>query len=457
MRKGMRLHNQLLLGTSLLILPLVGVHWWLQDRQLGQLEENLTSTAKQLGLVVLKTASECKCCRVQATAVGENLDTLPSELEPEFELCKSGLDEPKFPAEAGVPEFPDEPGFKVEMSREGSDKMLVIRGVPGGPQRVPIPVSRTAEIIRSTMSTGLLLSSLLLLLGMLGAVLISRRISRPVRVLSQGVEAIRRGAFGTQIAVTASGELGELQTIFNRMSEERAALERERERWLAREHLAELGDVARGLGHTLRNPLNTVGLVVEQLARKAEPTDAELVATARAQIRRIDGWIRSFLALGAGRAAAQEEVDLGGMLRELELDITQARADLVPEVHLPEVPIRATLVRPSLRAALSNLVGNAIEASPPGARLVLSLEREGSRAILRIADRGPGLPAEVRERLFAPHVTTKPNGAGMGLFLARQLIESGLSGELAINDGPEGGTEAVVRLPLAPPDCEGCP
>jgi signal transduction histidine kinase len=71
-------------------------------------------------------------------------------------------------------------------------------------------------------------------------------------------------------------------------------------------------------------------------------------------------------------------------------------------------------------------------------------------AVVSIADRGPGLPEEVRQRLFAPHVTTRIGGSGMGLFLARQLIVGMHGGRLEIADRDGGGTVASVRLPLLP-------
>ena len=103
----------------------------------------------------------------------------------------------------------------------------------------------------------------------------------------------------------------------------------------------------------------------------------------------------------------------------------------------------------AVRAALANLVENATEVSPTGEAVIVGVARDGDEAVIRVVDRGPGLPEEVRQRLFTPHVTTKVDGSGMGLFLAQQLIEGMHGGRLEIVDGNEGGTVAAVRLPLA--------
>jgi signal transduction histidine kinase len=101
-----------------------------------------------------------------------------------------------------------------------------------------------------------------------------------------------------------------------------------------------------------------------------------------------------------------------------------------------------------VRAALSNLVENATEVSPDGEAVVISIAREDDVAVVRVVDGGPGLPEEVRQKLYSPHVTTKVGGSGMGLFLARQLLVGMHGGALEIADGADGGTIATIRLPL---------
>jgi signal transduction histidine kinase len=101
-----------------------------------------------------------------------------------------------------------------------------------------------------------------------------------------------------------------------------------------------------------------------------------------------------------------------------------------------------------VRAAIGNLVENAAQASPAGKWIDVTMQRDGETAVVTIVDRGGGLPDEVKERLFSPHVTTKVGGAGMGLFLARQLIVGMHGGELVLEDADGGGTAATVRLPL---------
>jgi signal transduction histidine kinase len=273
-----------------------------------------------------------------------------------------------------------------------------------------------------------------------------------LRSLAEGAEALGRGDLGFQVPVSASGEVGDLQRAFNTMSARLAELEAEREMWQEREHLAQLGDLSRGLAHTLRNPLHTLGLAVEELAT-GEQERQDLVVTSRAQIRRIDRWLRSFLALGAEEVAEPEVTDLGGLVRAVALESVQQGAEV--RVEGGEGEMRVRVVPGAVRAALANLIENATEVSPEGEPVLVTITVEGLETVVRVVDVGPGLPEDVRERLFSPHVTTKVGGSGMGLFLARQLVVGMHGGSLEIVDGAEAGTIATMRLPLLGQDTPG--
>lgn len=334
----------------------------------------------------------------------------------------------------------------VEEGATVSERFLVLAHEDRRLKRIPIPVSPTVTRVQATMRKGAAVGGALLAIGLVASAVLARRLSSPLRDLVAGAEAVGRGDLGVQVAASATGEIGELQRSFNGMSLRLAELEAEKEQWRQREHLAQLGDLSRGLAHTLRNPLHTLGLAVEELAG-GEAQRLHLVATARAQIRRIDRWLRSFLALGAGDSARPEAVDLGEVARAVALESVQEGAVVV--VQGVESPLPLRVVPGAVRAALANLVENATDVTPPGAAVALDLREEEGWAVVRIADRGPGLPPEVKERLFHPHVTTKVGGSGMGLFLARQLLVGMHGGGLEVADREGGGTVVTVRLPIA--------
>ena len=283
---------------------------------------------------------------------------------------------------------------------------------------------------------------------------VSHRVTTPLRRLSDAARRIGDGALGTRVADSGDGEVGEAIQAFNRMSgrlEELDARARELE---ARKHLGEIGEIARGLAHSLRNPLNALGLSVEELAARGSAAQGSaaqgtgLAESARRQIRRIDQSIRSFLVLASQSGGVSVAVDVGELIQDVALEALQdSRGKVRLELDLAADLPRLRAVEPELRAVLQALVVNAVEASPEGGRVtVRSAARGAGRLRIEIDDQGPGLAPEVRKRLFTPHLSTKANGSGMGLFLAHRIATNRYDGRLELVDLEGGGTRAVLEL-----------
>lgn len=284
--------------------------------------------------------------------------------------------------------------------------------------------------------------------GLLLSAAVAHRVTAPLERLARAAREVGGGALGTQVPVTASGEVGEAIRAFNRMSSELESLDEKTRELRAREHLGEIGEIARGLAHTLRNPLNALGLSVEELAARAPGDAGQLAGSARRQIRRIDHSIRSFLALASQNGGAASEVEPAELAQDVALEVLQdsrGRVRLEVDADAATPAIRA--VEPELRAVLQALLVNAAEASPEGGTVSIRVRpREAGRVRVEIEDEGPGLPAEVRDRLFTPHLTTKATGSGMGLFLAHRIATTRYGGKLELEDRPDGGTRAVLEL-----------
>jgi signal transduction histidine kinase len=236
---------------------------------------------------------------------------------------------------------------------------------------------------------------------------------------------------------------------FNRMSERLAELDAEVRRAHERAHLTEIGEIARGFAHSLRNPLNALGLSIQELAT-AHGTDTEreeVLATCRTQIERIDRTLRSFLALSALGDREPREIDVASVAEDVAMEAAQAAGRSV-NVQLEPIPERPRLagLAPELRSALQVLVVNAVEASPPGGTVAIRVTPAPDGARIEVEDDGPGLPASVRQRLFQPHVTTKEHGAGLGLFLAERIATRRYRGRLTLEDREPRGTRAVLWL-----------
>ncbi|MBI2837388.1 MAG: HAMP domain-containing histidine kinase [Acidobacteria bacterium] len=334
--------------------------------------------------------------------------------------------------------------------REGDHHELVLQG-PHQARVVPIPKSRIEQRVTS-FSRKLIGGTLgLLSFGLLMSALIAHKVTAPLRNLRRAAQQLERGELGVQATGASASEVGETVQAFNRMSKQLQHLEGEARKLQDERHLGELSEVARGLAHALRNPLNTVGLAVEELGRRATDTGSEeLVATARSEISRIDSSLRSFLALSStGREAATASVSMIALCRDVVLEALQNSRGRV-SIELDESPgddptIRA--VSTEVRAAIQAVILNAVEATNDGGSVRVSLESDEGTVRVRVEDEGAGLPANVRAKLFQPHVTTKANGCGMGLYLAERIVSGRYGGRVTIADRSPRGTRAVIELP----------
>jgi signal transduction histidine kinase len=313
--------------------------------------------------------------------------------------------------------------------------------------RVPhAPVAATVDRFRRELQLG---SLALLGFGLLVAAVVAHRTTRPLAELAQATRRLGDGELGLTLPLARRDEIGELVAAFNGMSARLAALDRDNRRLAESEHLSELGEVARGLAHTLRNPLNALGLAVERLAGPLAPGEAdELAERCRQQIRRVDGSLRGFLALASAQAARPAPVELGGLAREVALEALQDAGGRVRVDVAAGERVELAAVEAELKAMLQALVVNACEASPAGGRIVVRVAATGDGgARCEIDDEGPGVAPEVAARLFAPHVTSKPHGSGMGLYLAQRLAQTRYAGSVTLAARPDGpGTRATLAL-----------
>ncbi|MBI3099051.1 MAG: HAMP domain-containing histidine kinase [Planctomycetes bacterium] len=292
----------------------------------------------------------------------------------------------------------------------------------------------------------LLLAGIALLAVCLIGDRIARSISRPIDDLVAGTRAIATGQREARLPAGGTRELAELAAAFNRMVED---LRRYEADLVRAGKMAAIGQMTGAVAHEIRNPLAAMKLTVQMLARTAPPADRESLQLLEREIARLQFTVDELFDLAQppalDRAPGALEPVVSDILRLLEPEFAHKRVVCVREF----TPVPEVLLDPRRfpRVAM-NLCRNAVQAMPEGGRLVVSIGRspEG-RVLLAVRDSGPGLPAEVRDRLFEPFVSTKEGGIGLGLVITKRLVEEH-GGTLSVDSGP-GGTTFTVALPAA--------
>ncbi|HWC66299.1 MAG TPA: ATP-binding protein, partial [Thermoanaerobaculia bacterium] len=220
--------------------------------------------------------------------------------------------------------------------------------------------------------------------------------------------------------------------------------------------LSELGTVAAGLAHEIRNPLHAIGLTLQNLEERF-PSEEERFAGARSEVRRLDRLVSDFLLYARPLPLRAEDVALPAFLREACALAAMEGKQKGVAVELAPVPEATVRWDPGkMRQVLWNVLRNGIEACaavPPGRRRVF-LEADGGdpgTVILRVRDEGEGIPAEVLAEIPALFRTTRKGGTGLGLMVATRIVKEH-GGTLSIASREGAGTTVEIRLPREAPE-----
>lgn len=242
------------------------------------------------------------------------------------------------------------------------------------------------------------------------------------------------------------------------------AVERTRVAHGRAERLAAVGQMAAMVAHEVRNPLGIlrgqVELARERLPAGAPARERERFAEMLAEIDRLNRLTEEFLGLARDAPLDRGEVDLGALAAQVAADArlaAQAPGARV-EIVAPASPVLVDADADRLRQAIRNLALNALqvqegraEAGEGGAAISLEVAAEGERARLSVTDAGPGVPPEIAATLFEPFVTARPGGSGLGLAVARRVVERH-GGTIALEPPPGArGARFSIYLPLRRP------
>ena len=223
---------------------------------------------------------------------------------------------------------------------------------------------------------------------------------------------------------------------------------------LRAEQLAWVGQMAAGIAHEIRNPLMAIKLLVQASAERREgfrPRDLQVLEE---EIIRLEQIVSGFLDFSRPPRLVPRPVDVKE-LAELVVEGIQARAELqgvVVRVEQATGPTVASADPNQIRQVLFNLLFNALDTQPQGGRIGIRVSSDAAadgnpELVVAVEDDGPGLPADLGERVFDPFVSTKETGLGLGLSICRRIAETH-GGSLTAAAATTGGTVFTLRLPV---------
>jgi signal transduction histidine kinase len=280
----------------------------------------------------------------------------------------------------------------------------------------------------------------------------------PMRELQQKIADIRDGNMEVTLEFAErNDEIGDLGKAFNKMvrelRESREEIQRLHRTQMSRaEHLATLGELAAGLAHEIRNPLAGIDGVMEIMGRDlpADSPAREVLKEVRHEVSHINRILSDLLE--TARPKPPE-------FRAANLNATAEHAVVFARQHVLSKPIQVELVKDEalepiehdttqIHQVLLNLLLNAIQAIEGRGRVCVQLGRKDGFASISISDTGRGIPPEHLPNIFRPFYTTKGHGTGLGLSLARRIIEDH-GGRIEVNSTVGSGSEFILLLPVS--------
>ena len=308
-------------------------------------------------------------------------------------------------------------------------------------------IATTINRVRLFLAFGVLGGTLL---AFLGGLVVAKRAMRPIAGLTRAAREVARTRDPdiTLPKPQANDEVADLAHTFEDMLRELSAARAETEAALARQR-----KFVADASHELRTPLTSIlanlELLEEELAgEQRDMADSALRSSRR--MRRLVGDLLLLARADAGRDATRVPVDLAAVAAEAAQEAGALSSDHPVSLDLPG-PVRVSGVADDLHRLAGNLIENALLHTPAGTPVTVSVRREGNNAVLEVSDRGPGVPVDLRERVFERFArgagdAAPSGGSGLGLAIVRAVTTSH-GGSVELSDAEGGGARFVVTLP----------
>ncbi|HEX9079303.1 MAG TPA: ATP-binding protein [Desulfuromonadaceae bacterium] len=370
---------------------------------------------------------------------------------------------------------------EIKKTQTGLKASRIGKGLPNTPQRpydlvVPVIVGdeqlgyvqinllldNIRDIQRENFLKRLVATCLIFMFGIFLTIFLARRYTDPINRLAQGVKKVSAGDLSVTFPVESKDEIGELAESFNEMVDKLKERESLVKRLNEAEHLSKVGQLASGIAHEIRNPLNYISLAIDHLKSEVVaslPGKRDEMETLtdkiKEEVRRANYMVLNFMNYGRPlklrktRFSYAELIDKALPLLKDKLDEQRIEVKTNLEPDLPPMEADQEL----MRNCLVNFINNAAQAMPQGGTITLGAGCDRDAGVFRLTftDMGQGITSEDMEKIFQPYFTTKEAGIGLGLAITERIIKEH-GGEISVDSIPGNGTIFTVTLPMGDKD-----
>jgi len=220
---------------------------------------------------------------------------------------------------------------------------------------------------------------------------------------------------------------------------------------IKKEKFIYMGRVAAGVAHEIKNPLNSIAMIIQRFKREFKPSEDQeeyinLLKIVSDEVRRVNEIVERFLKFARPKKLEMATVDFIELVKELVLFITpQAKEKNITIEENTEEKLLWNMDRTQMKQAILNILLNALEATPEGGKITVSLKQKGKAVFLKIKDTGSGIPEDLQSKIFELYFTTKSSGNGIGLCIAQKIIEQH-NGTIKLWSEEGKGSEFIICL-----------
>lgn len=466
----MKLHTKLVaMMLSLLviaILVLFIMNQYSQNDLVNEIQESSTEVSKAIQISVEDLTSESKVDpsrlkdylkAARTKGINEiNIISNEGEIIDSSDPAKVGKRREIRKSEKGLK---SSPGAAPHASLHPYD--LVVPVIVGDEQLGYVHINLLLDNIHTIQHDNfvkrLLANSTVFMLAIFLTIYLARRYVEPIHRLVAGVKTVSAGNLSVTLPVGSRDEIGELAESFNEMVEKLREKERLEKRLYEAEHLSKVGQLASGIAHEIRNPLNYISLAIDHIKSELQscsvPQQGELTELAdkiKDEVRRANYMVLNFMNYGRPLKLRINQVSypelLAAVLPLLRDKLNEQRIELVCDIA-PDLP-PLLIDKELMRNCLINFITNAAQSMPDGGRIIAGarFDKEQDCCLLTFVDQGIGIKDEDLSKIFQPYFTTKEAGIGLGLAITERIVKEH-GGAIQVESQQGHGTTFTVVLP----------